>query len=176
VQESEEGRGRGEGSLPSCCCCCCCWRQWWFHLRRTQTGGGWGARVWDTVNVGYTASRAYMLVIILSQYPSPQARSLRCFVICSILQIMHHLYSCGTLMSARTRLMLTLAVSAVARGDEIRDVLLSSLALEHIDIIGELWIARGGWCWRCKTVCPRQQHSLPHALAQADAMATTAMN
>jgi hypothetical protein len=34
--------------------------------------------------------------------------------------------------------MLTLAVSAVARGDEIRDVMLSSLALEHIDIIGEL--------------------------------------
>lgn len=117
-----------------------------------------------------------MLVFILSQYPSPQARSLRYFVICPILQIMHHLYSCGTLKSARTRLMLTLAVSAVARGDEIRDVLLSSLALELIDIIGELWIARGGRCWRCKTVCPTQQHSLLHALAQTDAMATTAMN
>ena len=53
------------------------------------------------------------------------------------LRIMHHLYASSRPDASRTRLMLQLATSAVARGEEIRDVLLSNLALEHIDIIGE---------------------------------------
>jgi hypothetical protein len=47
-----------------------------------------------------------------------------------------NLYNSHKPTAARTRLMLALATSAVARGDEIRDVRLCNMAIEHIDVIG----------------------------------------
>jgi hypothetical protein len=47
------------------------------------------------------------------------------------------LYSSNKRSASRTRFMLLLATSAVARGDEIRDVRLANMAIEHMDIIGE---------------------------------------
>lgn len=52
-------------------------------------------------------------------------------------RLMVHLYASDLPSSARTRLMLAVATSAVARGDEIRDVRLSSMAVEHIDFVGK---------------------------------------
>jgi hypothetical protein len=52
-------------------------------------------------------------------------------------RLQNMLYSSPEAGAARTRLMLLLATSAVARVDEIRDVLLCNLALKTIDVIGE---------------------------------------
>lgn len=85
------------------------------------------------------------------------------------IKLVTHLFKSNSPDAVRVRMMVLLACSAVARGDEIRDVRLSSLAVEHIDIIGELmasaltshiaalqatwsrfWL---GWWWRWQRRC-----------------------
>ena len=59
------------------------------------------------------------------------------FTLDHYVKVMHHLYSCGDVDAPRTRALVAMAVSAVARGDEVRGVRVKGLALEHIDSIGE---------------------------------------
>jgi hypothetical protein len=55
------------------------------------------------------------------------------------LRLQQYLYSSGDPNDVRIRFMLQLAASAVARGDEIRDIPLCNMAVEVIDIIGKCY-------------------------------------